>query len=535
VRRSSSLGVTSAVLATAVGCTAPDDAPTEPQQASLGFHTKPKLTKIGSFQGDGGFDEAAATIVAFDHWHDELFVTNLAMQRIDVIDLSQPSAPVLSHTIDVTPYGHHANSVAVSPYGFVAAAIEADDPQAPGKLAFFTHHGAPLGSVTVGALPDMVTFTPNGRHALVANEGEPDDDHLVDPEGSISIVDLRWGPWKISQSKVETANFHAFDQAPLDASLRVTSPGATLSQDLEPEYIAVSANSKKAWVTLQENNGLALIDIDSAQVEALYGLGFKDHDQVGAGLDASDRDDAINIAPWPLRGMYQPDGVAAFRRFGKTYLVTANEGDARDRDGFSEVKRAKSLTLDPTAFPNASALQADAAMGRLDCSTVDGDEDQDGDHDALYSFGTRSFSIWSSDGAQLFDSGDALEQITAAANPAAFNSNNDDNDSFDGRSDNAGPEPEGLAIGAHHGRTYAFIGLERVGGIVVYDVTKPWAPSFIQYLNTRDFAGDPEAGTAGDLGPEGLVFIPAWQSPSHKALLVVAYEISGTTAIYQFQ
>ena len=39
--------------------------------------------------------------------------------------------------------------------------------------------------------------------------------------------------------------------------------------------------------------------------------------------------------------------------------------------------------------------------------------------------------------------------------------------------------------------------------------------------------------TAGDLGPEGLVFIPAAQSPNGRPLLVVGNEVSGTTAVLQ--
>jgi hypothetical protein len=518
-------------------CTPADEMETTVTEAAplWGWGDPPQLELIGRFQAEGEVDSAAATIVAFDWIHDRLFVTNVGLQRIDVVDLDDPSAPAAVGSIDVTPWGRHANSVAVSIWGVVAAAIEADDPQAPGTLAFFDGDGDFIASVTVGALPDMVTFTPDGKYALVANEGEPNDDYTIDPDGSISVVDLRFGVHNLTQSRVHTADFHAFDGAPLDSSIRITGPGATASADFEPEHIAVSHDSRTAWVTLQENNALAIVDVRDAEVDDVVGLGLKDHLLPGRGLDPSDKDLQATIGSWPVLGIPQPDGVAYFERGHDGYLVMANEGDKREYDGFDEVARVSSRTLDPTAFPNAAALKQQAAMGRLEVTVVDGDPDQDGDYDSVHAFGARSFSIHDEDGALVFDSGDALEQITRAASPAGFNANNDGNASFDTRSDNSGPEPEGVVVGQHLLRNYAFIGLERIGGIVVYDVTKPWAPELVQYINTRDFAGDPEAGTAGDLGPEGLLFVPWWKSPTLEALLIVAHEISGTTAIYRFQ
>ncbi|MEI2609137.1 MAG: hypothetical protein V9G20_10970 [Candidatus Promineifilaceae bacterium] len=168
-------------------------------------------------------------------------------------------------------------------------------------------------------------------------------------------------------------------------------------------------------------------------------------------------------------------------------------------------------------------------------TTANGDTDGDDDFDALYVPGARSFSIWSATGQLVYDSGDALEQITATVYPDDFNSNNDENNSFDNRSDNKGPEPEALALGRIYDRVYAFVGLERMGGIMVFDVTDPMAPEFVQYVNNRDFAGDPEAGTAGDLGPEGLYYIQGNVSPNGAPILAVANEISGSTTLYGVQ
>ncbi len=250
------------------------------------------------------------------------------------------------------------------------------------------------------------------------------------------------------------------------------------------------------------------------------------------GLDASDRDSAINIRDWPVLGMYEPDAIAAFTDRGQTWFITANEGDARDWPGFSEEARISSLTLDPVAFPNGSTLKQNANLGRLNATRTLGDTDGDGDFDALFTLGGRSFSIWSANGSQAFDSEADLERIVAADDPAHFNASNDNNN-FDDRSDNKGPEPEGLTLGNIHGRRYVFIGLERAGGIAAYDITTPNSPVFVDYVNNRDFTvTDLTLPEAGDLGPEGVLFISEHDSPTRQPLLVVANEISGTVTTY---
>lgn len=485
----------------------------------LGVHAS------GIFAGGG------AEIAAHDPATQRLFVVNGGARTVDVLDISNPLLPALVRTIDMTPFGAAANSVAVHG-GVVVAAVENVNRQAPGSAVFFDANGNHLKTLTVGALPDMVTFSPSGDWVLVANEGEPTDDYLVDPEGSVSVIDLRHGVAHLSQSDVRAAGFSAFNGAP-PPGVRVYGPNATVAQDLEPEYITVSADSRTAWVTVQEANAIATIDIAQARVTHLRSLGTKDHARAGHGLDASDRDDAIRIERWPVRGMYMPDSIASYRFLGQTFLVTANEGDSRAYTGFNEEARIASVALDPAAFPDAATLQQAANLGRLKISKVGGDTDGDGDFDRLFTLGARSFSIWTPAGHRVFDSGDALERITAAAFPADFNSDHEENGSFDSRSDDKGPEPEGLALGTVGGRVYAFIGLERIGGVAVYDVTIPFLPRFAQYVNTRDFRGDPETGTAGDLGPEGVLFIKAQDSPNGRPLLVTANEISGTTRLFE--
>lgn len=482
------------------------------------------LTPIGTYS-TGIFDDGAAEISAFDPLSKRLFVPNGSTKQIDVLDLSNPKTPSLVFNIDLEG---GINSVAYK-NGIFAIAIEADNKQDPGTIAFLNANGTLLNSVTVGALPDMVTFAPDGKKVLVANEGEPSDDYAVDPEGSISIIDISGG---IGSATVKTAGFTQFNNAALAPGVRIFGPGATVAQDLEPEYIAVSEDSTKAWVTLQENNALGIIDLNTGEVTDIVGLGFKNHSLTGNGLDASDKDSTINIATYlNLFGMYQPDALASYTTSGKTYLVSANEGDARDYDAFGEEERVEDLILDPTAFPNAEELQAEENLGRLQVTNTLGDPDEDGDFECLYAFGGRSFSIWDEEGNLVFDSGDDFEQILAKIFPKFFNADNTEKD-FDGRSDNKGPEPEGITINEIAGRTYAFIGLERIGGIITYDITNPLKPLFKGYFNNRNFLGDPKAGGAGDLGPEGVLFISAKDSPNNLSLLVTTNEVSGSTTIY---
>lgn len=496
---------------------------------------KVKLERLGSYR-TGVFDGGAAEISAYHARSKRLFVINASTKSVDILSLRDPSNPALVKALDMSQYGDHANSVAVHG-NIVAVAVQADPKTDSGSVVFFNPEGDFLNQVTVGPLPDMLTFSPNGRLVFVANEGEPNDDYTIDPEGSVSIINLHKGVKNITDADVKTAGFTQFNNAVLDPSIRIYGPGATVAQDLEPEYIAFGAGGRYpyAYVTLQEANAIGVLDVERAEFVELRGLGFKDHNTLRNALDASDRDNAINIAPWPVFGMYQPDAVAAFAHHGQVYLITANEGDTRDYSAFAEEERVNGITLDPTAFPNAAVLRNNAQLGRLTITTSNGDTDGDGDFDALFVPGARSFTIWLANGVQqVYDSGEEFEQITAQRFPADFNSNNDENGTFDSRSDNKGPEPEGLAVASLYGRRFAFIALERIGGIMIYDITDPAAPFFVDYFNDRDFAGDAEADTAGDLGPEGVLFIPVQDSPLPGVpLLVVSNEVSGSVGIFK--
>ena len=911
-----------------------------------------ELKPLGTYaNGIINADPSSAEIPAYDPLTRRVFVVNGAQKRVDALAIQNPSTPTNVFSIDLSAFGA-PNSVAVK-RGVVAIAVEnGTDKQAPGWVMLYDVNGRFLNQLPAGALPDMITFTPDGSKILVANEGEPSADYLNDPEGSITAIPFIkcefYPVWvsilrakMIKATEVKQIGFTQFNAATLDSSIRIYGPGATVAKDLEPEYIAVSPDSKTALVTLQENNALAMIDLTTYQVTKLTGLGFKDHhalapvalqqfdfgtmpdlavteggqtiklggfsglhfegidtvtgnykfithpdrgpnaeprvhptlgtvrpfplpdfqlrwvrfelnpltghlavtqsvgltdpegipltglpnlagkdekavgpfgnllpldplggdlegivrstdgtwwmvdeyrpaiyrfdaagklikryvpagwefspvdsgklpavigkrranrgfegvafqggkvyafvqspienpntstrtskwmrvvefdpatetttgmflyprvteigagsdkigdmvaspipgefyvlerddiigptavknifriqigagsnlakidesllpetpEQMGAtelaaaglkpvskelvvdlaaagydlvdkpeglalvdyntlvvindndfnldgtvdfatgqigfraqpqpirvalidlsnnGLDASDRDNKINFVNWPVFGMYQPDAIDSFSVGGQTYYIAANEGDAREyiykdtagKDVIALVEEARvsALTLDPTAFPNGAALKGNANLGRLTVTKAAGDIDGDGDFDALYAPGGRSFSIYDSAANRIYDSGDLIEAITAVADPLNFNSNRDANGTFDTRSDNKGPEPEGVVVGEILGRPFAFIGLERVGGVLVFDLSNPAAPKFVDYLNNRDFAGNVAAGTAGDSGPEGLRFIPWWQSPTLKPMLVVSNESSGTTTVYE--
>jgi DNA-binding beta-propeller fold protein YncE len=505
------------------------------------------LQPLGTYS-TGIFDDSAAGAVAYDCSTNQLFVTNAHDDSVDVLDISDPTNPTLLFTIDTSSYGDEPTSVAV--HGGIVAVAVRNQPavgEQAGKVAFLGTDGVFLNLLTVGFGPDNIVFTPDGTKVLVANEGRPSDNYENDPEGSISIIDISSGA---ASATVATANFTTFngqeDQL-RDQGIRIFGPivqngsivgVASAANDLEPEYIAVSDDSTTAWITLQENNAVATLNIATATITDIKGLGFKNHQAAVNGLDPSDQDSGIDIDNWKVSGMFQPDGIDIFTIGGQSYLVTANEGNARDYSGFSEKARLKDVNVNP----GFQGLQDDDKLGRLFITTepphgktvIKGGEIV---FNKIYSFGTRSFSIWTVSGELVYDSGDDFEQITATAFPLDFNAD-DINffssavpDNLDRRSAEKGPEPESVVVGEIGGQTYAFIGLERIGGVMVYDVTNPFVPTFQSYYNNRDF--DMPNTDAGDLGIEGLLFVSASDSPNGSPLLVTANKVSGKTTIFK--
>ena len=481
-----------------------------------------QLSALGTFKS-GPYDQGAAEIVSYDAATQQAYVVNGFAKTIDVFSLAQPDKPALINQIKLKAFGA-PNSVAVK-RGLVAVAVAAKPKQDPGSIVVFDLNGEYLNTFKVGALPDMVTFTPDGSVILSANEGEPNDDYTVDPEGSISLIPVGKDIRQQSQADVRTADFSAFNTQLLNPAIRIFGKNASVAQDLEPEYITVSADSKTAWVALQENNALAVIDIAASKVTALLPLGTKSHALSGNGFDASDEDGGAHIQTWPVEGMYQPDTITSYTVDGETMIVTANEGDARDYHGYSEETRVGKLNLSKVLTQAYPKLGSNKQLGRLKVSQVGADTDGDGKADRLLAYGARSFSIWSAQGDLIFDSGDQFEQITAQLEPALFNVDDD-------RSDNKGPEPEALALGEIEGRIYAFIGLERTGGIMIYDITEPASAAFVHYFTTRKAVADDDTPEAGDIAPESIAFVSAKDSASGQPFLITANEVSGTVSTY---
>lgn len=484
------------------------------------------LTFLGRTTSSGTANEAE--IAAFDPQTNRVFTTNASDNAVDVYDFSNPAAPGTPiDSIALDPFGGGVNSVAVSD-GVVAVAVEGATPQDTGSVQFFDTDGDRLGQARAGALPDMVTFTKDGRYVLVANEGEPTTDGTFDPEGSVTVIDTKKG---LSDLTVRQAGFEG---VPLRGPVRTFLPGSSIEQDLEPEYI--TTQDDRAYVSIQEANAVGILDIPSGEWKVVRSLGFKDWSE--SPLDTSNGDDGgIVLRSWEnLFGMYQPDAIASYQvpvkvkgTKGKrktrleTFIATANEGDARDYDFFAEEAEVQDLALDPAAFP--AGTEDPANLGELKVTDTMGDTDGDGDFDELYAFGARSLSILDASGKVSFDTGGELEQLTQALDPLNFNRSNTAGSPVDNRSDDKGPEPEAITVGKVGGRQYAFLGAERSGGIFAYDLeaTRGEAAFADGYLNTRE----------ADLGPEGSLFVRPKDSPTGKPLLLVTYEVSSTVAAYE--
>jgi len=492
-----------AALSIMVSCNNDENPTTEPEV--LINENPGSFKEIGSITVGG---EGAAEITAYDEKTKKLFtVNNSGTNQIDVIDLTDPTKPAKIGKIDLTPYEGASNSVAVFD-GKLAVALESTiNKQGNGKVVVFnTTDYSLIKQITVGALPDMVTFSPDGKYIMTANEGEPNTDYSQDPNGTISIIEVT------NNYTVTTLDFTSFSgQAAnlIKDGFRVSKFAKSFAQDIEPEYVTISDDSKIAWVTLQENNGVAKIDLTSKTITAIYPLGFKDFNTADNAIDVSD-DNKVTFSPWKVKGMFMPDGISHFSSNNVPYFVTANEGDAREYAAYTDIKRMKNMTLDATVFPDAAALKLDAALGRLNLVADMGDTDGDGDLDEMIAFGARSFSIWNGNtGKIVYDSKNEADK--KAQELGTYD---------DKRSDDKGSEPEAVVAVKMGAQNILFVGLERSDAFMTYDLTNPASPQYLQTVKTGD-------------APEGILFIPASKSPTKRSLLVVSSEGDGTVKIYQ--
>ena len=579
-------------VAGSTGAPGADGAPGSTGAAGTDSNAAISLKEVGSTPPIAdNFDESAAEIVAYHPDSKTAYLVNSNSKAVDVVDLSDVTAPTITSTLDVAGDVETAvdalsegdlgavNSVDVSG-DYMAVAIEADTKQDTGYIAFYNVDGTFVSAVAAGALPDKVGFSPDGKYAVVANEGEPNDDYSDDPAGTITVIDVSDGFDIATAATADFTDFNAGGSKELTGPVRISAKAESVAQDLEPEFIAFSADSMTAYATLQENNAVAIIDLASAEVTTVLGIGFKDYGLPGNEIDASNKDDGVNLNSWSIFGTYMPDGFDAYDVNGVTYLVTANEGDGREYvsdatdeadcttqggflfdegDCFHYLDEIRVKDLDASQFTEdlvaklGADFQDQDKLGRLKVITDLGLEDSSACttlattgqpiafpeetpvagcvYENLYSFGSRSFTIWdTSTGRAVFDSGSDMERITAQQLGGSFNASNDSNDGDD-RSDDKGPEPEAVEIATINDNTFAFIALERVGGVMVYNITNPQNAQFVQYINPRDFTvGDDavEANMAGPLGPEDLKFI----TQDDDMYLLVSNEVSGTLSVY---
>ncbi|UKT64057.1 choice-of-anchor I family protein [Pedobacter mucosus] len=466
--------------------------------------------KIDSFKEAAMIDlggEFASEISAYDPLTKKLFVvSNDGEAKVDVVDMSNfPTVTKLKTLVFANNAG--INSVAVS-NGLLAIGLDGANKQENGDVVVLkTSDLSEVKKITVGAMPDMVTFSPDGNYILSANEGEPNDAYTVDPKGTISIINIK------DNYAVKTIDFSAFESQKttlLAGGFRIYGLNASFTQDIEPEYIAVSTDSKNAYVTLQENNGVAEIDILAGTITKIIPLGTRDISLAENAFDVSDKDNKKVLGTWPIKAFYLPDAISYFTTGGASYLALANEGDTRAWKGYDEEVRVKSLKLDLIKFPTAATLQLDENLGRLTVSKAFGDTDGDGDYDELYATGGRSVSIINaSTGLLVANIGKDLEQRVIDAGKYD-----------DERSDNKGVEIEGVTVAQVNGQTLAFIGMERVDMIAIYDVTTPASPKFVQLFATGD-------------APEGLLYVKPKDSPNGRSLLIVSNEADGTVRFFQ--
>lgn len=554
---------------------------------------------VGRFASNS-WGNSAAEIVQFHAASQSAFAVNGDANQIEVISLSslpttEVGSPVSDESLSSTAFTFAdsvtvtdengaestivlggANSIAI--YGdMLAIAVAADNKQANGAVLFYTLDamGAAtfVKAVEAGALPDMVTFTPDGSKALVANEGEPAGDYSVDPEGSISVIDIVDAVPANVAAQINMTTDMTFSSDLLDAEdydtdekrmtllsaagVKFAGPaGNTVAKDLEPEYIT-AVDGSTAYVALQENNAIGIINLTDMTIE-VKPLGYKDWAEFD--MDYTNKDEIPSFRKLKnVYGMYQPDSIASYNWNGATFVVSANEGDARDYDGFSEEVRVKDIVdpdeLNMTLSPELQAIYDETGgadgLGRLKVTTVLGDADANGEYEALYSYGARSFSIWDQNINPVYDSGDDFGRISAAILGNDFNSAHTENKG-DNRSDDKGGEPEAVDVGMINGRNYAFIAQERAGDLFIYDVTNPFQVAFVAHYNNRDFSVDYELdddldnpcdpaegmncdniSMAGDLGPESIKFVSADMSPTSMPLLIIGNEVSGTVTVYQ--
>lgn len=492
-----------------------------------------KLSYIGNYQtGMSNKDGGIAEIVKYNKDNQKMYLVNGAEQSVDIVSIVNMTSNnktefKIDTRLDITAMGqtHGFASGDITSIDIntnekiIAIAVQGATYKDNGSIVILNYEGKYINHFEAGVQPDMVTFSHDYKYLLSANEGEPREGYAVaagvmDPKGSVTIIDIKKG---VGKATAQTIGFDKFDSKEARAALVengvLLKPNTAPSVDLEPEYISVSDNNHYAYVSLQEANSVATIDLKTQEIVSVKGLGFKDHNIEENVLDAL-KDGQVNLTTQNLYGTYMPDGIASQKIGGKQYIFTANEGDGRE---WGEYKDTGSYRFPGTFYKIDTLLNT---------------EREGLEADKTYIYGSRSFSIWDADTMeQVYDSGSDFEKITGELYPDAFNSSNNKTE-LDSRSGKKGPEPEDIKVMKVNGKTFAFIGLERTGGIMMYDVTNIQNVKFHDYVNLRDFTGT-DVVSSGDLAPEGLCLVEAKDSPTGKPLMLVANEVSGNVRVFE--
>jgi len=496
---------------------------------------------VGTSNEDGG----VAEIVKYNKDNGKFYLVNGSANppSLDIVSLGQAGGTLekeksvlvadLAEKTEGFSFGDLTSVDVNTTTKRIYAAVQEEDFLKQGLILELDYDGNLIRSFKAGVQPDMIKSTKDGRYVLSADEAEPRDG-VNDPAGSVTIVDTQTSVTAqvyFNDQSVIAEDVHIRGSVDEDGVIRSKGSKADAYLDFEPEYITLSDDNKRAYVSLQENNAIAVIDIAQKKVLSVKSLGFKDFNEAANALDVQ-KDGSIILENVPFKGVYMPDGIASYSVSGVTYLLTANEGDATEwpeedptRANIAKLKDIKS-SLDPESAAYAFVNGTD----KYDSVEVLTDRGNDG----IYMLGGRSFSIWNAETMeQVYDSGSDFETITSQRLPEFFNASNSKVD-MDDRSTKKGPEPEDVKTGVVGNHVFAFVGLERIGGIMTYDVTNPAAPTFANYTNSRVFLNEQGKKNLDTFtGPEGLEFIPAEESPTGKPLLLVAFEVGGKVAVYE--
>ncbi|AIQ57612.1 choice-of-anchor I family protein [Paenibacillus borealis] len=496
------------------------------------------ITKIGGYAvGTTSEDGGVAEIIKYNRDNGKFYLVNGSTHpaSVDIVNLKDGIHPEKETSINVEQlsetggfsYGDLTSVDINTATKRIAVAVQEEDALKNGKVLVLDYDGKLIEEYETGVQPDMLKYTEDGRYILTADEAEPRT-LAGDPEGSVTIIN----------TASKAVNLLKFDnpaviddlvhiRGAVDPKTRlITGKGSKEDavRDLEPEFIELSEDQTTAYVSLQENNAIAAVDVVSGKLLWVKGLGFKDLSKPENKLDLLN-DSTIHLENVPFKGVYMPDGISQYTVNGKTYLFTANEGDATEwdsKENVTKISKVKGLLN-----PDSAAAKFLNGTTKYDGVEVMSDMGKDD----IYLYGGRSFSVWdAADMTQVYDSGSDFEQITAERLPDYFNASNS-NTTLDSRSSKKGPEPEYVKVGKVGKRALAFTGLERIGGLMTYDVTNPGQPQFVNYINSREFT--PKNNLETDTGPEGIEFIPAPASPTGLPLVLVANEVGGTVAVYQ--